>query len=643
MTFGVLGFFIDHEEICPGEGGERRRKKYSPGQRRNDFLSIFRNGAILLRRWVMAKRFGICFGICLMLFVFPPILIAQSPTWHSDALIENNAGNNGFSPKVAMSGNNVVAVWYQLDGNGNYRIYSNYSTDGGATWGSAQLIENNAGFDGFSPEVAVSGSNVVAVWMQVDGNGNYRIYSNYSGDGGVTWNANAQLVDDHPGFSGGFPEVAMSGLNVVVVWEQEDATTFQRMYSDYSTDGGATWHADRSLEDNTGYDVWFPQVAMSGNNAVAVWYQPDAASFRIYSNYSNDGGETWHTDLPINTGDGYVPEVAISGLDVVVVWARYVGGIFRISSNYSSDGGATWGSDQLIEDNAGVPIGGNYPQVAISGSNAVAVWQQYDGTTNRISSNYSSDGGATWNSDQLIEDNAGLSGSFPQVAMSGNKVVSVWMQWIGSDEDGAYQIHSNHSTDGGVTWGSDQLIEDNIGYYADSPQVAMSESSVVAVWRQRDGEETLRIYSNYATFEAGNNFIDVFIDIKPGSCPNPLNVKSKGVLPVAVLGSADFDVSTIDPATVRLSREGVEGEVPLLRWSYEDVGTPFEGELCGCHALNGDGYADLSLKFDMQALIPGLELGGVKGNTLPLTLTGNLKEEFGGTPVKGQDCVWVLK
>lgn len=45
------------------------------------------------------------------------------------------------------------------------------------------------------------------------------------------------------------------------------------------------------------------------------------------------------------------------------------------------------------------------------------------------------------------------------------------------------------------------------------------------------------------------------IDIKPGSCPNPLNVKDKGALPVAVLRSKDFDVFNIDPASIRL--EGV--------------------------------------------------------------------------------------
>jgi hypothetical protein len=137
--------------------------------------------------------------------------------------------------------------------------------------------------------------------------------------------------------------------------------------------------------------------------------------------------------------------------------------------------------------------------------------------------------------------------------------------------------------------------------------------------------------------------IPVFVDIKPGSCPNPLNLKSKGVLPVAILGTEDFDVTTIDPNTILLTREGIEEGVAPIRWSYEDVATPFEGELCDCYDEGEDGYLDLTLKFDTQELVETLGLSDEAGNTIRLTLTGNLKEEEGGTPIEGEDCIWVLK
>ncbi len=133
--------------------------------------------------------------------------------------------------------------------------------------------------------------------------------------------------------------------------------------------------------------------------------------------------------------------------------------------------------------------------------------------------------------------------------------------------------------------------------------------------------------------------IEVSVDIKPGSCPNPLSLTSKGVLTVAILGTEDFDVAAIDPATIRLSREEIEEEVSPIRWAYEDVATPFEGELYDCHDLDGDGYLDLTLKFDTQELVEILVLADFEEQTIPLVLTGNLKEEEDRIPIRGSDCV----
>jgi len=124
--------------------------------------------------------------------------------------------------------------------------------------------------------------------------------------------------------------------------------------------------------------------------------------------------------------------------------------------------------------------------------------------------------------------------------------------------------------------------------------------------------------------------IEVPVDIKPRSWPNPFNVNKKGVLPVAILGTADFDVSQVDPATILL-----EGVAPL-RWALDDVGT------AGDPLAGPDGFTDLTLKFDAQAIVA--VLGPVNdGDVVVLHLTGNLKAEFGGTPISGQDVVRIIK
>jgi hypothetical protein len=135
----------------------------------------------------------------------------------------------------------------------------------------------------------------------------------------------------------------------------------------------------------------------------------------------------------------------------------------------------------------------------------------------------------------------------------------------------------------------------------------------------------------------------VDVDIKPGSWPNPLQLKSKGVLPVAVCGTEDFDVTTIDPETVKLTLEGLGVGVHALRWSYEDVATPYMGEPYGGHDLGRDGYLDLTLKFKTQEVIATLGLDAFDDrDVVILMLTGNLKAEFDGTAIHGQDYIWIL-
>jgi beta propeller repeat protein len=189
---------------------------------------------------------------------------------------------------------------------------------------------------------------------------------------------------------------------------------------------------------------------------------------------------------------------------------------------------------------------------------------------------------------------------------------------------------------------------DNDGEYDDA------SGEFVEFYRETEGVYTVRLKVTDTYGATGTAWttvtvsggllpkVEVEIDIKPGSCPNSFNVKNKGVMPVAVLGTMDFDVTTIDPETIKLTREPVDCFVQPIRWSYEDVATPFEGELCDCHDLNGDGYMDLTLKFDTQELVSCLALEEVAGETIPLTLSGNLKEENGGTPITGEDCVRVL-
>lgn len=123
------------------------------------------------------------------------------------------------------------------------------------------------------------------------------------------------------------------------------------------------------------------------------------------------------------------------------------------------------------------------------------------------------------------------------------------------------------------------------------------------------------------------------LDIHPTSCPNPLNVKSRGVLPVAITGNEAFDVTTIDPASIQLI-----GVAPV-RWALDDVTTAFvPAELCECSEEGPDGFEDLTVKFATQEIVAALP-SFEDGDEIALTLTFELMD---GTPYEIADCVWIL-
>jgi len=115
------------------------------------------------------------------------------------------------------------------------------------------------------------------------------------------------------------------------------------------------------------------------------------------------------------------------------------------------------------------------------------------------------------------------------------------------------------------------------------------------------------------------NALTVEIDITPGSDPNCFNANGHGVIPVTILGSDSFDVTTIDPSTLLFG--GLEVRVRGNK-----------GPLCSLDDSNVDGLLDLVCKFEDNADYwdPG------NGDA---TLTGNL---YDGTEFKGTDSICVV-
>lgn len=120
------------------------------------------------------------------------------------------------------------------------------------------------------------------------------------------------------------------------------------------------------------------------------------------------------------------------------------------------------------------------------------------------------------------------------------------------------------------------------------------------------------------------------INIKPGSDPNAVKAKAKGVLPIAILGSEDFDAMYVDDITIRLTMEGSAMEIEPLRWAYEDVSSDFA-------PYEGDGYLDMILHFDMEDVLA--LIGPDPEGVIELIIIG---EDMGGLAFRGTDVILVV-
>jgi hypothetical protein len=135
-----------------------------------------------------------------------------------------------------------------------------------------------------------------------------------------------------------------------------------------------------------------------------------------------------------------------------------------------------------------------------------------------------------------------------------------------------------------------------------------------------------QILEGMVTLTNFNFGLAVLIDIKPGSYPNSFNANGNGVIPIAILGSADLDVTQIDPST--LSFEGAAVRVKgngMFQCSLEDVSS---------HQGPPDGYLDLVCQF-----VDDFTEGWVIGDG-SATVTGKL---FDGTFIFGSDSISIVQ
>ena len=320
----------------------------------------------------------------------------------------------------------------------------------------------------------------------------------------------------------------------------------------------------------------------------------------------------------------------------------------------SSDRGDTWSTPVRVNDDTPGNMAWQwFGTMSVAPNGRIdAIWNDTRNdaanpapTTSELFYSSSTDGGATWSPNIPVSPAFQHGIGYPQQSKLGD-----YYQMI-SDRLGAHVAYAaTHNGEQDVWYLRIGDYDCNGNGVADATDIASATSQdcntngipdecEIAAGASRD------VNHNHVPDECET--IAAEFDIKPGACPNPLNPASHGVLPTALVGTGDIAAADVDLATVRLYRaDGTGGSVapvsgpPGPTPQIADVATPFPGDACDCHALEGDGVDDLTLKFSTDELATTLLLASdPPGSDVKLELRGQL---LNGFPFAGTDCVHLV-
>lgn len=386
------------------------------------------------------------------------------------------------APRLCVAPSGEVYVVWSDDREGVSAVWLNRSTDGGTTWLDQAVRVSHGPAAAVAPEIACDDDFVHVTWEDArDGElENHNIYYNRSEDGGITWNPlDTLLTGDVEGEAMALgPQMAIGGDDVFVTWFDNRDGAFD-IYVAASTDAGQSFAAPLRLDgDPAGdaYSAWPRIVADDAGHVVVVWEDSRDGASDIYATSSADHGATFLPDRRLDTGDepgssdSFAPFLAADGQNVHVVWHDRRNGERRdVFMNYSLNHGVQWKTEpeRVDTDSAGF-YDSLYPQVAVHTPQegrpvAHVVWQDarasgYDTFVR------------DWRDDAFSEaeyrvdrDAPGAANSLnPRIARDGETLVVVWEDRRADGGDGYNDLYYNHSLDGGLTWGEEDLRVDSV-------------------------------------------------------------------------------------------------------------------------------------------------------------------------------------
>ena len=263
-----------------------------------------------------------------------------------------------------------------------------------------------------------------------------------------------------------------------------------------STDGGATWGADRYLCSCRGVQGQFDpeiEVVPSTGAVYAAWMN----GYNVVFSKSSDHGQTWSPPVPVygNVSWNDKPVLAVSdnGNDVYIAFNGPTGGDPYIAQSH--DAGATWTQTKIVDSKRYIYAfdGDVLPNGTVVFSETSLLYANTSTLTGQdlVYVYRSTNVGATWSTNLVdtveIGPNCTAAGC-PNDYYPGHSAVSadangnlVLLYDGATVSQGNESIWTRRSTDGGATWSGRQALSTS-GEMGDFPSVESRGAGDVRAW-----------------------------------------------------------------------------------------------------------------------------------------------------------------
>jgi len=406
-----------------------------------------------------------------------PIMLFADVAFNDKINISNDINDDSFNHQITSAGSNVYVVWVKEDGTFfDQSLLMKVSTDNGVSFSSPVTLSAPAGDELISlPKINASGSKLYVAWEEEDGSFDPQVFfANTTDNGSTTFTKEDLSGSTVPSIT---PDIAISGSNVYVVWEEQEVADSEIFFTN-STNDGETFDSAGPFNLSSDTDTSdSPRIAASGNNVYVTWFNDTSTIDTIGFRESTNGGSSFNPAKSLGDTTDVSPnlQIAANGNNVFVVWENVTNTITNIAFANSTDAGNTFDPDGPfnLSNTPGISV---RPQIAVSGSNVYVAWEDLTDGDADILLRVSTDSGSSFGSIINMSSNTGTSDN-PKIVASGNDIHVAWQDTT----TGTADIFFRSSPDSGSTFCSFINLANEVGTFQ-PPEIAVSGSSVYTSW-----------------------------------------------------------------------------------------------------------------------------------------------------------------